>query len=295
VTPRVLVTGATGLIGRRVSAVLGEQNVEVVRTARSSAVGVHTAELTDPEVVDVLVRSVRPDVVLHLAGGVGATPAATYVDNVLPAVHLLYALHRHGTQTRVLVTGSAAEYGPGEGGALGEAFPLQPTTDYGRAKSSQTVLALELGSRLHLPVTVVRPFNVIADDLPPSTALGNFRSQLLSGAGPARTVRCGRVDLARDFITADDVAAVLAAFAVRSYLPDVVNICSGHALTLEQVMVAAAAQLGVELNLEPVAELLGLPAPKRVVGDDARLASLGFSLEAEPGRLARALLGNGLG
>lgn len=285
---RVLVTGASGLLGRRVATVLEQAGAEVVRTSLSGALGGVAADLRRPEAAAELVGQARPQVVLHLAGGQAPDSDALYGGNVLATVHLLEAVGRTVPTAYVLVCGSAAEYGDGPGRSLAESAACAPVTGYGRAKLAQTELARVLAARHGFPLLVLRPFNLVASDLPATSALGNIRAQLLTGDGQ---VRCGRTDVRRDFVSADAVAAVVARLVEQR--PDVptVNLCSGVPVQLGALVAAAAKRLGVQVQLRVDPALAAIPAADCVVGDPAVLAGLGHRLDAAMDTLVPALLG----
>ncbi|MBC7680100.1 MAG: hypothetical protein H7233_14095, partial [Pseudorhodobacter sp.] len=136
----------------------------------------------------------------------------------------------------------------------------------------------------------VRPFNLVAHDLPATSALGNGRRQLLATTGPVREVVCGRTDVKRDFVTADDVARDLARLVCDPPADTLLNLCSGTGTALGAVIDGLAAALGVavELTIDPV--LAALPAPGSVVGDPARLEALGVRLDGSVQCLVEALL-----
>lgn len=286
---RVLVTGASGLLGRRVCRLLADSGTDVVGTSRSGASGTRVVDLARPGAAEDLLASVRPDVVLHLAGG---QSGGLWTTNVVPTVHLLDAVAQAAPRARLIVAGSAAEYGDGAGVPLAETALCAPVNDYGRAKLAQTSLARELARRDDLQLLVVRPFNVVAHDMPVGTALGNVLQQVLAGSGPVRHVRCGRTDVLRDFATADDVAAALARLIALESPEHVLNICTGTGTALLDVIegLAAALEVSVELTTDP--RLAALPAPSVVVGDAGRLEALGVRLDGTAPRLVDALLHN---
>ena len=287
---RVLVTGAAGLLGSRVASVLAEAGADVVRTARRAALDVVVADLYRADEVRALVRRTAPDVVVHLAGGHAAGRGAVYAANVLPTVHLVEAVASHAPTARLVVAGSAAEYGEGAGVPLSEDAPCRPVNDYGRAKLAQTEVARALAIAHGLDLLVVRPFNVVAHDLPVAGALGNLRRQLLVDTGPVRRVVCGRTDVLRDYVVADDVAGCLAELVLTAPSWEVLNLCSGTGVALQQVIEAAAAALDVEVELVSDPALVALPAPDVVVGDPGLLASWGLRLDGTVPAIVQALL-----
>lgn len=286
---RLLVTGATGVLGRRVVQRLRAAGHDVVATARSAADGVVPADLSSSAQAHRLVVESQPEVVVHLAGGQAPSPQV-YAANIVPTVHLLDALRAAAPDARVLVTGSAAEYGEGAGTPIAETALCRPVNDYGRAKLAQTSTARAMADAWRLQLLVVRPFNVVAGEMPASSPLGNVRRQLLAGQGRRRTVVCGRTDVRRDFVAADDVAAVVAGLAEQWPQAPVLNLCSGHGVTLGEVLAGLARALEVEVDVVHDPDLTALPAPDSVVGDPARLLAVGRPLDGSVARVVAALV-----
>jgi nucleoside-diphosphate-sugar epimerase len=282
---RILLTGASGLIGEELHPRLRAAGFEVAPTSRS---GVPRADLADRRQVDELMRS-RPEAVVHLAGGQRGDPLALYRDNVLTTVHVLAAAAELASPPYCIVFGSAAEYGGGAG-PLAESAPLRPLSDYGRAKAAQTMLARVIAERQGLALTVLRPFNIVSPRLPATAALGSMRDQLRSQSGSRRRVRCGRLDVVRDYVPVTAVAeSVLRMLATPR--PGVFNVASGVGLRLEDIVVAMARQLGAELTTEVDPELAALPAPPTAIGDPAALrAAIGLEIGATPASVAAMVL-----
>lgn len=286
---RVLVTGSTGLLGRRIVAALGERGAEVSATSRSGDSGSTAADLTVQEATDRVVAATRPQLVVHLAGG-RAAGIHLYAANVLSTVRLLDAVARRAPAARVVVFGSAAEYGDGEGVPLTETAPCEPVNEYGRAKLAQTALAAALAEKHGIEMLVLRPFNVVDSELPRSTALGNILAQLQTGTMPVRKVVCGRTDVVRDFVVADEVAAVVASLIDVWPPVQVLNLCSGTGLPLIDIINGISVALGVRAEVEVDPQLAAMPAADRVVGDAALLSAVGLRLDGSVHAVVSALL-----
>jgi nucleoside-diphosphate-sugar epimerase len=248
-------------------------------------------DLSVPGHAQALIEAVRPDAVLHLAGGPTESRTDLYARNVLTSVNVLEAVAAVAEDTRVLLLGSAAEYGRGQAGPLQEDADLDPVNEYGRAKAAQTRLAQAIAERSGLHLSVLRPFNVVAPDLPTTSALGNVRRQLLvpGGDGP-RTVVCGRTASHRAFSAVHDVAAAMVRLTARPP-GGVLNLCSGRSTTLQEVIDEMSRQHGVGVQVELDPALAAIPAGDSVVGDPSRLNDLGIVLDGSPERVAAAVLG----
>jgi nucleoside-diphosphate-sugar epimerase len=288
---RVLVTGASGFIGRAVAAGLADV-LPCRTTSRSGSRDADhlPADLTRAEEAAALLRWAEPSVIIHLAGGVAATVAGTYSANVSSTASLLLAAAYEGQRPYVIVAGSAAEYAPG--GQISERAPISPTTPYGRAKTAQVALARRLAGREGIPLTVVRPFTVVGPAMPTAAPLGQLRAGMLAARTPAPVLRCGLLESAHDFVPVSFVATVLRRLAVEPQPDRTLNICSGTGLTLAAVASAMAAQLNLRPVFRPDPALAGGPRMPLSVGDPAMLAdTLGLRFEASAESVAAAVLG----
>jgi GDP-4-dehydro-6-deoxy-D-mannose reductase len=288
----VLVTGATGLVGHEVTATLERAAVELHTSSRQeiSSARHHTADLTCSSAVEALLATTAPDVVVHLAGGRGDDGAVLRRGNIDTTRTVLDGLVSIGLRPYVLITGSAAEYGEPDDGPLSESAPLRPISEYGRIKVEQTALARRRCTEAAIPLTILRPFNVVSPRLPRSTALGNIRNQLLEQQGAHRTLRCGRLDVVRDYIPVTYLAETIARLVETPTGEPVLNVCSGVGIELAGIVSSLASALGVVVHIEPVDELMALPAARTVVGDPGKLAAIGPRCIPTAATIAETLL-----
>jgi len=292
----ILVTGATGLIGQELIRELSpRQALWEVHTASRSESGLpghHRCDLSVADETFALIEQVEPSAVVHLAGGTSPDRHELLAGNVLSTVNLMNAAARLPRPAYCIVFGSAAEYGDTSQSPIGEEAPLRPVSEYGRAKVAGTTLAESLSRARGIPLTVLRPFNVVSPRLPASTALGNMRRQLLSAEGSERTVTCGRLDLVRDYVPVSSVAEVALHLLAKPVPGQILNVCSGIGISLGSILDAMARRLGVSLRIVQSPELLAIPAAPRVVGDPSRLfQEAGIRIEVTAESLAQILLG----
>lgn len=252
---KALVTGSTGLTGRSLLPLLNAQGVEVVPvTVRGARDGLEAADFQDLDAVAELLAREKPELVFHLSGALAADDSAEMVAaNCLHAATLLEAVLRTGIDTRVLIVGSAAEYGPVAPGDLPvrEEHVCRPASLYGASKLAQTRLAL--GAR-GVRTVVARPSNIIGAGMPASLALGRFAAQLARiAAGEAEPVlKTGALDAVRDFI---DVADVVEAYwrlinAPRAF-GAVVNVASGTGVTIGHALDRLIGAFGLNVDVVP--------------------------------------------
>lgn len=167
----VLVTGATGFIGRRLCARLVAEEHDVTAlvlpgeaTDALGDVHIERGDITDPAAVARATRGC--DYVYHLAAVVGdwGDPSLFWRVNVEGTRHVLDAAAVAGCQ-RVLMVSSIAVYGDKLRRTVchedtPHAFGEGP---YGQTKRASEALALDYHAAGRVPVTVVRPGNVYGE------------------------------------------------------------------------------------------------------------------------------------
>ncbi|MCX8507946.1 MAG: NAD(P)-dependent oxidoreductase [Rhodobacteraceae bacterium] len=270
----VLLTGATGLIGRQCPAALRALGFEVLAASRAGqpvagAEGV-ALDCLDPLAVQHLLRKRRPSHLLHLAWHDGASGRWTAPGNlnwVGASLHLLQAFAAAGGQ-RVVMVGSCAEYDwrQAAAGALSEESPLHPATLYGAAKAATGMAAMAGAGALALSLAWARPFFCFG----PGEPAGRLFGDLIRGLAAGTPVDCTDGVQERDFMATPDLARALAAL-LASPVTGAVNIGTGRALPVRALIAEVARQMGgtdlVRLGARP------RPAedPVRLLADVTRL------------------------
>jgi len=288
VTPKpiqgVLVTGAAGFVGRHLIqylATLPEPPERVVAVdVRGSqvprqGVTVVEADLADPVRTAAIVRDAAPEVILHLAAVThGDDPDAYFACNVLACRNLLAAAERCGTP-RVLVVGSAAQYGVTTGGheVVDESRPLRSTTLYGATKTIQETWALAWAEAGRGPVVCVRPFNLIGPGQPATLVPMAFLAQVADVLdGKADEVCVGNTETRRDYTDVRDVVRAMWALLVAEDTGGkVFNIASGEPVRTGDMVEACLRLSGQEIPVRQDPSRLRTHDVPTIVGDARRL------------------------
>jgi len=213
--PRVLVTGATGFIGRRFVERLSAEGHEVTCLVRSQRrarallpAGVRLC-LGDVARDDGLAAACdRAEIVFHLAGLVRALSRRTLDDiNGAGVRRLAAACSRQSPPVFVLVS-SLAVAGPSvDGRAREPEDPPQPISNYGRSKAIGESMLRPYAA--DMPITIVRPAIVFGPGDPFTfewfRSIGRFGLHVVPGR---RDERFSLVDV-------DDLAEILLRSATR--------------------------------------------------------------------------------
>lgn len=288
-TGTVLITGATGFAGGFALEQYAERGWEVHGTTRRHGqpntevppgVQLHHLDLLDLPRVEELIRSLTPDVVIHLAAQSSvaaswADPLGTLQVNAAAQHHLLDALARFRPNTRVLVVGSADEYGrvPLENNPVDEDQMLLPMNPYALSKVVQDLMGYEFFATQGLQVVRVRPFLQMGPRRDDRFVIGSFARQVAEITQGTREPRIetGTIDLERDFTDVRDVVRGYALAAEHGEPGVVYNIASGQGRTLRSLLSAMLHLAGVEasIHIDPARVRIGeMPV---LLGDPRRL------------------------
>jgi len=276
---KVLVTGGSGFIGQHCLAQLLSKGYEVHAISSNpqpKTVGLHwhQANLLDITQTKTLVRNVKPSHLLHLAWYTEHGKYWTARDNlywVQASLTLMYEFTESGGQ-RYVSAGTCAEYDWSYDICAEVSTPCRPRTLYGASKYSMQVLLESWSRQTGLSSACGRIFLLYGPGEYHSRLVPSVINSLLKGE-PAHCTHGGQ---ARDFMYVADVAASFVAL-LESEVKGAVNIASGEAVPLEEVVYAISDQLGrrdlVRLGSIPIS----INEPAKLIADVGRLRNeVGF-------------------
>lgn len=250
--PVALVTGVHGFTGVYVSDELRAAGYDVVGISHEASDVALAADLCDRQAMLDAVARIQPDVVVHLAAIAFVAHGdadAIYRNNIIGTRNLLEALAAAPHRPRaVLLASSANIYGNSNVELLTEDVPPAPANDYAVSK-----LAMEHMSSLwkdRLPIIIARPFNYTgigqSDKFLLPKIVDHFRRR-------APLIELGNIDVARDFQDVRFVANAYCRLLDANAIGQTVNLCSGHAYTLTEVirMVEGLAGYRIEVKVNP--------------------------------------------
>ncbi len=251
----VLVTGASGSFGRFVCARLeADAQGPVWRVDRfPGAAGRHrTCDLTGEDDVRRLLADIRPSLILHLAGTFSNNFAQDLAANALGAKHILDATVREEIKARVVLIGSAAEYGlvSPEENPIREDRVLRPVSVYGVTKSFQTQIACYYAHARQADVVVARLFNLFAPGLSERLFVGRVQRQIAQVLrGETREIAVGNLEAQRDYVDVENAAAHVRLIAERGRAGEVYHVASGVPMTMRALLGKMLAEAGLDFSV----------------------------------------------
>jgi GDP-4-dehydro-6-deoxy-D-mannose reductase len=305
---RILMTGATGFVGRWLAPALKTAYPEAAFAAlvHRPSETVHgwttfCVDLVESEAVREALLSWRPDLVVHLAAQSSAGQSAhlaeqTWRINAVGALNLAAAVGRLGPEVTVFNVSTGEVYGSTFlKGPASETSPVSPQSTYARSKAAAEAIFEDVLPRETRLVTV-RPLNHTGAGQDERFVLPSFAAQIARiEAGRERPkLQVGNIDVERDFLDVRDVIdAYLLILARGESLTRraVFNVASGQprrVADLLDVMLQASA-LPVEVQVDP-ARFRPADLPS-VVGDAAALRrSFGWTPKRSVDELVAGLL-----
>ncbi len=240
-THTVLVTGASGFIGRPSVAALLARGFRVHAASRHvppmipSGVTWHAADLLEASQRHALVEQTKPTHLLHLAWYVEHGKFWTAPENAdwVPAsLDLLRLFAAHGGR-RAVFTGSCAEYDWSRGGSepYRETDPCRPSTPYGRAKLALLEQGALLAASSGVSFAWARFFLMFGEGEDTRRLIPSIVRGLMNNEPVA--LSSGRQ--IRDFLDTRDIGAGLGALLSAETVTGPVNVASGRAVSIGDV------------------------------------------------------------
>ena len=286
---RVLLTGASGFLGRHTRPVLearyGTENVVAVTSA--------DYDLMKPDEVERMFAAVKPDVVVHYAaysGGIGANkayPADFYYRNTLLTALTFDAAARHKVGKLVYPMGGcsypATAKSPIDESQLFCGYPQAESAGYSTAKMMGVVAARSYRQQYGLNATVIIPGNMYGeyDNFHPLDShvvpamIRRYYEARLNGLNAVEMWGTGKPR--RDFVYAADVAKLIPFFIEEFDEVGPVNISTGTTTAIRDLAGTIAEVTGFEGEIKwdtskPDGQMVK-------IFDTAKLKGLGLSCD----------------
>ena len=239
---KVLITGATGALGRAVTARMNQLGSYQIFTAGRQGVNDSLTHLLcdvrNQEQLSATLDQAKPDIVLHLAATFSGSLDDAYATNVAPANTILELVQNSGLNTRVILIGSAAEYGVVrmDENPVRVTRVLAPVSVYGVSKAWQTQLVGHFSSQ-GLDVICARVFNLIGPGVSGRLFAGRLQNQIDEVLAEKKSViEIGSLTAIRDYISTGDAATQLLAIATHGRSGEIYHVASGEPVSMREML-----------------------------------------------------------
>jgi nucleoside-diphosphate-sugar epimerase len=279
---RILVTGATGFIGRYVVEELLNRGCQVIASsvnARNaeqfswySRVQYISFDLSD---FDAAVNYYRffdsPDLLIHLAWeGLPDYKGAFHLERNYPRhAAFLRNLVLNGLKD-VTVTGTCFEYGMREG-CLDEKMSPHPDNAYGRGKDALRAYLEQLQEQYPFVLRWARLFYMYGKGQNPRSLLSQLDKALEAGD---ETFNMSGGQQVRDFLPVERVAKYITRVALQQEVTGIINICSGNPVTVLELVEGHLKRSGRTMALNPGYYAYPDYEPMRFWGSNEKLKTI---------------------
>jgi nucleoside-diphosphate-sugar epimerase len=278
-TTRVLVTGASGFVGRWSLEPLLARGAEVHAVQRhapptTAGVVAHAADLHDREAVESLMQRIKPTHLLHFAWV--ATPGVylTSLDNPLwlrSSLQVVDAFLANGG-SRVVVAGTVAEYDWSAGVCSERTTPCRPATLYAACKHAQYEVLERWSAQVGFSFAEGRLFWTYGPKESPERLVPGMIQSSVS----RRPFQLRYPAQARDYLHVADVGAAFSAL-LASEVQGAVNIGSGEGVALSRLGEIVGEETGEGLIMQPGDASANDSAPLVVAETSRLMRDVGFT------------------
>ena len=273
---RVFITGSEGFTGRYVTQEFKRAGWEVWGAGlqpKPEQPQYLQIDLLKPETLTPIATKVQPNVVIHLAAMafVAEDDANNFYQvNLMGTRNLLEVLSAAKNPPECTIIASSANvYGNSTLEVLSEDSPTNPANDYAVSKLAMEYLAKTYMDRLGIVIT--RPFNY--------TGVGQSSRFLIPKIvehfkARAPVIELGNVDVARDFSDVRDVARAYRHLSAQPPVGEIINVCSGTAISLQECLALARQTTGHQIQVNVNQAFIRENEVSRLSGDRTKIGAL---------------------
>ena len=273
---KILITGATGFIGRYCCQEIlarGNDYLAIVRNTLDEEAFPKTVKgnLHDKEELIKIIKKYKPDAILHLA----AIAAVTYGDvseiystNISATETLLEALYDTcDSDTRVVLASTAGVYGNQKDKYYYENMPYNPVNHYSYSKMVMEYMSHQYADKLD--IKIVRPFNIVGYGQNENFFLPKL---VRAFANKQDIIKLGNIGSERDYVNVEYCVNILMELLTREKVEfDKINICSGIATSGYDILKILKEISGYSPDIQITNDFVRKNEVWRLVGSNERL------------------------
>lgn len=262
---KIFLTGSTGFIGGRIACAL-RQNSSIELIAPNS----RELDLLDDLSVEALVRSARPEVLIHTAWFTNHGAFWEAPENFIwykSSCNLFEKFYKYGGK-RILSLGTCAEYSWKKPKLFyKEDDCLDPVTKYGLYKKRCMMKLMELSDFYEGSFSWARIFYLFGKGENPNRLIPS----MIKSQASQSMFKCGSKSITRDFSDVGRIGNLLALLALSKQTGPI-NVASGIGMSIDEIELIVREVVGGE-SIVKFATQLG-SQPHRIVADVSLLKSV---------------------
>jgi len=240
---KILVTGATGFIGKHVINSLLKFDVEIIATSNIPKESIKNlflgdqgkyieCDLTNRE-IDYFDFFEKPDVLIHLAWGNLPNYKSEYhlEVNLLSNLYFINSIIKGGL-SRINVIGTCLEYGM-QNGCLNEEMETYPDNPYALAKDILRKYTQELSKYSNFQYNWIRLFYIFGKGQNKNSLFGQIENAI---ENKELVFNMSGGEQLRDYLPVEKVADYITKIALNEQYQKIINCCSGTPISVRKLV-----------------------------------------------------------
>ncbi len=229
-------------------------------------------DLLNPSSLSSLITKESPDYIVNLVGTFQNTDFDTFLAiNAGITQKLLDLIAKNNIPIKkILLVGSAAEYGIPLKLPIQEDAQLRPVNWYGLCKMVQTEYANYYFQNYKIPIIIARTFNIIGKGISPALSIGGFIERIMK-AKNKDTIEVGNIDTKRDFLDIKDVVDAYWKLLIEGKSGEAYNVCRGESTYIKDILTHLIKQSHKSLEVKLNKALMKTTDVPDIYGDNSKL------------------------
>lgn len=198
-----------------------------------------------------IISEINPDQIYNLAGSFSNDFETDYRNNVLLTKNIFDSILKLNINTRVLIIGSAAEYGAIniKDNPIKEDYKLNPVSIYGLTKVFQTNLMTYYFNSKKINVVMVRTFNLIGKEIHKKLFIGSLFKQISEyKEKKINKIIVGNLDNKRDYIKIEDAVKKYEIIMENGKPGEIYNVGSGKSICIKELLLSVLGENNLSMN-----------------------------------------------
>ena len=195
------------------------------------------ADLLTYNVLENTITKEKPDYIVNFAGILKSDDPLKAIEiNANIALRIFDTVVKNKLKVKkILLIGSAAEYGTPKYLPIDEKHELNPLNFYGFSKVIQTEYAKHYHQNFRLNINIARTFNLIGEGMPEVMAIGSFINQI-NHAKDGDKIHVGNLNTKRDYVKIYDAVDAYWKILLNGNSGEIYNVCSGKSIRIGNIL-----------------------------------------------------------
>lgn len=226
----------------------------------------------DRNALNNVIADLKPDYIMNF---IGTFSGASYNDYLNVNVNISknvfdILLENKLNVKKVLLIGSAAEYGIVRDMPISENCSNNPVNYYGLSKLFQTHTARYYYNNYGIKTNVLRTFNIIGKGISKNLSIGNFIDKI-EKASDGDSITVGNLFPRRDFLHIEDVIEAYWEVLKDGKSGEIYNVCSGRSIPMQDIFSTFVKMSNKKLSSTVDEKLIKKDEIMDIYGDNSRI------------------------